>query len=405
MTELYDLDPLEVSLVDEGANKRRFLIFKSREKKMPQPQEIRNLMNSVDPKIMGKIEKVLKSMHPLQKESEPGSDLLPKADSHVYKEDENAPLSERAQAALKAVARILAPFKDELHDGHLDAVQNEIGMKDSPQGEEMGDDDGEIEKVHGAIPQDVEEEHHIAALGKAKEAYKSHMMKLGGRKYPDENAEMKRKEDHKKEAMEKAKAAYGEQCEKMKKEKNPKEDKVDKSAVNKSAIDLTAFPEKQRETLELVFKANETLEKTNKELVQKAAKLEKDMADRDSREKHREYVAKAAEFKHVGLSQDEIVETLKDAASVSEKSYERVCKQFTAMNEQASKGNLFGEIGSRAPAGAGGDAEAKLERLVDSFVAKSDSKTSRAEIYEQVLQSQEGQRLYKEMKNARPGGI
>ena len=399
MKKLYDLDPYEVSLVDEGANRKKFLIFKSRKgKQMAANQEIRNLIESVDPKKMKKVEKVLKSLHSMKHDEEAAKSKheqhekeFKKSFEHedhdeVHKESED-PLSERAQAALKAVARILAPFKDEIHDGHLDAVQHEVGIKDSPHHTEAATDEvGEHEVgKEVAYPQEVKEEHHVEALKAAKEAYKNHIEKLGYQKYPAKQMEQK--------------------CTEKSKEEEKEEESVDKSAVSKSALDLTAFPKEQRAQLEMIFKANNDLQKQNKELVQKQAKLEKDLSARIEAEKEREYVAKAAEFRHVGLPLAEVIETLKDAAKLGEKSYERVCKQFEAINEQISKGGLFSEIGSRQSSGGGNDAEAKLERLVDSVVQKSEGKHSRDEIYAEVLQTKEGKRLYAEMKSKRPGGI
>ena len=412
MRELSDLDPFEVSLVDEGANKKKFLIYKSRKgNQMPRAerQSIRDMINSVDAKTMGRVEKVIKSMHPIEKES---GDMEPKKDSSVFKEDGvckedmSAPISDRAQAALKAVARILAPFKDELHDGHMDAVQHEIGMKKSPEHEsvhegklpEVGEHD--LAEKAKAYPEKVKEEHHAEAVGMAKKAYAEHLEKMGYRKYEDPsledaNGEVNKgkhddmeEEDEDEDEAEIEKGAH-----------------VSKTSVNKSAVDLSSFPKEQRKQLEMIFKANADLQAQNKELVQKAANLEKAVADRDAKEKEREFVAKAASFTHLGIPTEEVVESLRDAAKVGQKSYERVCKQFATISEQNRNGGLFKELGSRLPDNGSLDAEMRLEKLVDSVVQKADTKVSRAEIYEQVIQSNEGARLYAEMKSKRPGGI
>jgi hypothetical protein len=408
MRELFDLDPFEVSLVDEGANKKKFLIMKSRkgsQMSRTQRQEIRELINSVDAKTMGRVEKVLKSMHPIKKED---GDMEPKKDSAVFKEemgmackeDESQPISERAQAALKAVARILAPFKDELHDGHMDAVQHEIGMHDSPEAKAAGPEMGMegMEKAK-AFPQEVKDEHHVEALGMAKAAYKEHLEKMGYRQHPDPDLEGTNGE------VNKAKPPMGEEEEDEDEIEKNKEARVSKTAVNKSAVDLSAFPKEQRSQLELIFKANKDLQDQNKELVQKAANMEKALAERDAKDKDREYVAKAATFTHLGIPTEEVVESLRDAAKVGEKSYERVCKQFAQISEQNKTGGLFKEIGSRLPNDGTIDAEMRLNKLVDSVIQKSDSKMTREQIYEQVIQSAEGSKLYSEMKSKRPGGI
>lgn len=373
MTELYDLEPHEVSLVDEGAIRRKFLIFKNREGQMNASEEILKMIAAVDAKKLGNLEKVVKSMN-------------------VKKEDGDQPLSDRAQMALQAVARILAPFKDELNDAHLDQVQHEIGIADSPHHEEVPlDEQGENEVMKMEKAADIKQEDHEEAMKSADGAYKAHLAKMGYQKYEVGKAKEEGEdedEDGDEDEVEKSNQNKGES--------------VSKSAKN-PALDLTAFPEGQRSSVEAIFKANADLQKQNKELVEKQAKLEKDLADRDEREKTREYVAKAAEFKHVGIPQEEIVETLRDAAKLGEKSYERVVKQFSTMNEQAEKGGLFKEIGSRQAAQVG-DAEMRLEKLVDSYVQKSDGKESRADVYDRVLRTTEGQKLYSEIKNSRPGG-
>lgn len=386
MRKLYDLDPNEVSLVPRGANKKRFLVFKSQEGAKMTNKDIREMIENVDPKVM---EKVSKSIGMMKKIGKDAGDMPPKADSHVFKDTHNVehdgesdrgPLSDRAQAALKAVARILAPFKDEIGDEHLDEVQHEIGMHMDP-GKEAGEGHKKIEMSMEAIPEKVEEEHHSAALDMAKKAYMGHLEKMGYRKYPDEQiAQKAKKPEHDEDEEE-------------------DEDEIEKNKIEKG-LDLSAFTKEQRPQIEAIFKAygNE-----KKELVEKAAKLEKELATRDAKEKEREYIAKAESFTHIALPKAEIIETLKDAAKLGTKSFERICKQYDALNEQAKKSNLFGEIGFRGGS-TEGDAHAKLEALVDSVVMKSDGR-SREEIYETVLKTAEGKRLYNEGQKTRPGGI
>lgn len=397
MKRLSSLKTDEVSLVGKGANKKKFLIYKNSEgKPMPTPaQEIQNLINKVDPKVMANVEKVVKGMK-IKKfeaeegkdkaEKEHGSDMLPGKDSAAHKDGAGAGLSDRAQAALKAVARIIAPFKDELSDDHMDAVQDAVGIHSDKTEDGVGKDH------MAAIPEGVSDEHHAEALDMAKKAYGAHLEKMGYRKYPDQQPENTNKSKHGLEDDDD--------------DDEDGEDDVDKSAVTKSAsLDLSAFPEKQRGQLELIFKANNELAEKNKELVQKADKLEKAIADRDAKDEHREIVQKAEEFTHLGLPKEEIIEQLKDAKKMGEKSYARVCKSFETLNVQSKESGLFKELGSRQGGTGVGDAEAKLERLVDTVVQKSEGGMSRAAIYDEVLKTDEGKKLYAEMKRNRPGGI
>ena len=119
MKKLYELDPAEVSLVDKGANRKKFLIFKSKGKNMNPSKEIMDLVNRVPKEVIDRVEKVVKAVD--------AGDMPPKKDSAAFKEanvppgkneqaGEVAPMSDRAMAAMKASARILAPHKDEIHD-------------------------------------------------------------------------------------------------------------------------------------------------------------------------------------------------------------------------------------------------------------------------------------------------
>ena len=402
MKKLYNLSAEEVSLVDKGANKKKFLIFKSRGgNQMPAKnisREVREMMN-MPPKVAANLEKVVKEMaHPHKSAA---GDMPPKKDSAVFKgpEHEEHGLSERAQAALKAVGRILHPHKDEIQGHHLGAVAHEVGI-----GDHSEEQPGEVEGKHGsdgkmgktpmhqgedeiemsvAYPEDVEEEHHSEAVEMAKKAYKAHLDKMGYRKYPDEEVAQKGKklEDDEDED-----------------ESEEEEEHVGKN-VKKAAgsLDLSAFPKEQRPHLEMIFKSN-------RELVQKNLDLEKQIKDRDAREREREIVQKAAEFNNVALPQEEIIETLKDADKLGAKSFERVCKQFETLNEQGRSSNLFREIGTSQSAEGAGSAEAKLDALVNSIVQKSGSDKSKEQIYDEVIQTPEGKRLYRESQQKRFGG-
>lgn len=398
MKRLYDLTPAEVSLVGKGANKKKFLIFKSDKgnKSMPQAdQEIRNLVNAVSPQTMAKVEKILKTM----KVKKADGDMAPKKDSAVFKETHNvthdgesdrAPLSDRAQAALKAVARILAPFKDEISDDHLDAVQQEVGIAgEEPahkgdDGEGGGDEGHEHIQMDVAYPEGVEEEHHIGALNSAKKAYMSHMEKMGYRKYPDEQMAQKNKHGIVEDSEE------GD-------DDDDEGEEVGKTAVKKSAIDLSAFQPNQRAQLEMIFKSNTELAEQNKELVKKNATLETEIkAERDSR-LLKDFEERAKGFKHLSANSGELAVVMK---SMSEKDPEGLKKMeavLKAADAQIALGaDLFSERGSRQSGGNLNDADAQLERLVDSVVQKSDGSKTREMIYEEVLKTKEGKRLMAE---------
>src|SRR5271157_2952072 len=134
MKQLHTLEPVEVSLVGKAANKKKFLIFKNRKgKTMTVAEQVKQMIAKADPKAMAALEKVVKEMSGGKKE--------------VYKwkgEEPNSSvgqLDERAQAALKAVGRILQPHSDQIHSGHLKEVADAVGVGDVPQKGEIGVDE------------------------------------------------------------------------------------------------------------------------------------------------------------------------------------------------------------------------------------------------------------------------
>lgn len=392
MRKLHSLTVNEISLVGKGANKKKFLVTKSNKGKSMPSQEILNLINSVSPEKMTKIVEAIKKAD---------GDMAPGPDSHVFKETHNVTgggMSDRAQAAMKATARILAPFKDEIHGGHMDAMQKELGMKDhgAPQegaqagapAEPQKDEDGGDEDIEMSVayPQQVEEDHAAEALDMAKKAYKSHLEKMGYRKYPDQQPKV---------------GSHDPNVEDDKVGKN-KEEVVGKSATNP----LSAFSPAQQAQLDLIFKSNQTLTDANKQLVEKSDRLEKELrAERDER-LNREFKQRASQFKHLGANTDELATVMKSLSETDSKAFDKVESILKAANEQMRTSALFGEIGSSmGPGSPVGDAMARLDTLVDSVVQKSDGKRTREQIFDEVLKTAEGKRLYAEYKNARPHGI
>lgn len=403
MKRLHSLEPEEVSLVKRGANKKKFLVLKDDEgTKMPRKEsdslrEVRNLVNGVDPKIMAKVDKVVKNMSGMKPE-----DLPPGKDSATYKSEEvdpemhpegPKPLSDRAQVALKAMARIAAPFKDEMGDHHVMAALKEVGIGgDEEQPGEVGhaighSEDGMGKAMHDmnkgkAIPEKVEEKHHAEALEFAKKAYKSHMEKMGYQKYPAEQPAMK------------AKHLADEDDEEG-------EENVDKSKVSKAAesVDLSAFPEAQRPALQQIFKSHAALVQKNEELTADKERVEKELKTERELRRDKEFIQKAHSFTHVGGDVKELAETMKalEDADPSGKALKLFESKLRAANEQVKKGELFGTMGTTISksGSAGNDAFAKLNSLVDQIVMKG-SDVTREQVFDQVIQTPEGKRLYAE---------
>jgi len=396
MRKLYDLDVSEVSLVPRGANKKKFLVYKSHEGKIMNDikTSVRQMIAGVDPKVMEKVEAVVKSMYKADAPPQPGAPVERQENEQAAGKE----LSPHAQAALKAVGRIMAPHKEELNQGHVKAVMKEVGLADHEASESPAKEQAEEGAMQKGVgnPEKVKEEHKIEALEKAKEAYKAHMEKLGNKMYPD--AEMQQKavaEENESSAM--LKGLHDEEESDEDEEYGQGEEDIGKALVAKSEKLLKNLSPAEAKKLESIFKAQN-------ELIKKNAELSKVVKAQEEEKKEAELVAKADSFTHLGLKKEDLLEQLKLAKAAGEKAFALVCKNFESMNNQAKNGGLFKEIGSRLPANGSGSSEAKIEALVDSIVAKTGAEKSRAQIYDEVTQTPEGKKLLAEQMNEQYGG-
>ena len=144
---LHSLDAAEVSLVPEGANRRRFLIFKSAKgNQMAQPNEqqqnLHKLISQTDPEVMKKVESHL-AAH-AQKMS--GGKAPPAAPVEKAPETAMGPMDDQAHAAIKAIVRIASPFKGKIPADLMHQVLDAAGYEKAgdpvdPKLEETGNDD------------------------------------------------------------------------------------------------------------------------------------------------------------------------------------------------------------------------------------------------------------------------
>lgn len=414
MKELHDLETYEVSFVPKGANGKKFLVFKNLKGKtgMQSAQELLDLVKKgADKETLARVEKVLKEH----------------MDAHAAASDaggEAAPaLSEKGKAALQAVVRILTPMKEELSPELIKQVLAAAGfelehegaekafghmMDDSDDGDEEDGDEEEMEKHFEGIPAEVlsdmkdvlkskaekadEEDEEVSKkvkghIGEAMKAagkmYKAHLQKLGYQKYPEAKMQFKSvAKDFKQVDIEDEAHAKGE-AKSM--------DKIGKS------FDLSKVDPKVKTALEAVFKSN-------KEAVEKAAKLEGELKVEREARRTKEFIEKAASLK-VGASTEDVASILKSVDAVDPELAKKLEAVLKGAGEQISKSALFGEIGSQnGIATPGSDALSKLDAMTDGLVQKSTG-LSRADAYEQVLKSAEGQKLYQEFKGSRKDGI
>lgn len=376
------------------------------------------ITKNVDPAKMKEVEQILKDL---------GEEHQPEK-----------PMSDKSKAALQAIARIASPMKDEVHPGHLVKVLQAAGYDMHKAMEMFGNPDGGVHHPDGEPPHDLHdssaplEKNHFKAIpaevlmemkdvlkaklekgepfgsedgsaggseeddegdelekaiskhmrgayGEAEKAYKSHMEKLGYRKYPDAEVRMKgvRKDLPKQVDVSEENHEKG--------EAQPMDKNVLKS------LDLTKVDPKVKTALEAVFKANE-------EAVKKALKLEGELkAERETR-LDKELMDRAKAIGHGAVEKH--FKIMKSLSTELRDEYESAQH---AVTEQIKKGGIFKELGSaRQGTINGGDAWGKIEAMANGIVEKGDTKVSKAEAIEAVLKTAEGKRLYSEYMSAKP---
>lgn len=333
-------------------------------------KELLELVGKVDPKIMTQVEKVLKAhMEEMAKANPP----QPNADGSMPAAPAMDP---QVVAALKAVVRILTPFKDKINDGLLDSVLSQAGFDMSQDGE--GDED------EGDDGTTIKEEHLQGGMAAANNAYKEHMEKLGYQKYPTAQMAMKEKNVDLTDEEE---------------EDEAEDFKVSKEAIMKAdgSLNLEAVPEAVRPAVEAIYKGQQ-------EAVKKAAELEATLKKERDERRAKEFIAKAETFKHYVGDKAALAKDLQALSDSNNELYEKIVKQLEATDSQAEivAKAAFKEIGSQLPGNTGThDAWAKIEKLAEGVVAKSDKVMTQANAIESVLLTREGQALYEEYKNSR----
>lgn len=328
MKQLHDLDAVEVSFVPKGANKRKLLVLKEQ----------------ITPEVVP----------PVTPTDTP---------------DDQAAMSPEATAALKAVVRILTPFKDEIGEEEIESALEQAGFDFEEQTEQTeleGTEEGDM------ADKTISQEHMNAAKQAADAAYKEQMTKNGYEKFPALGGVAK---EDKTEVVTPAKASIM---------------KADGS------LDLDQVSPEMRPVVEKLFAQN-------KESVAKAEKLEADLTAERTERRTKEFVAKADSFKHFTGDKAELAKNLMSLESSNKALYEQVVKNLEAVEKEKETvaKQLFTELGSSAPSAGQLDAEAKMDKMVESIVQKSDGKMTKEQAFAKLLATPEGDKAYTEAKNER----
>lgn len=427
MRRLKDLDVHEISLVNRGANRRRYLVVKS---DGPGAAPMADAPTTTAQELMAAFAKIPKDkLEAVASIAKSARMKVAKDDGEVTTEE----LSDQAQNALKAAFRILAPFSEQIGSDTMADFTDALGVASD---EDTADEDA-VDEVAEAAADDVAD-----SVGKADEDEDKKDEDEDVSKATDDADEVAQKADEppKEEAeddvppqitkaegmpdfadaaqddvdaaMDAARTAYAEAMKQRGKQetaakaddtaedKDEDEDK-DKDAVEKSAFarDLTR---EQRRLLEPVMKAHidrlSALEKQNRELVAKSAQFETEM-------RRREFIAKAArEYSALGKP-EEIGENMlrlhqKDPEGLE--AWERIMKAANAQAKEGGVSGMFQELGTAmSPALTSSDAQDRLTQAVDARVQKSAGGRSREQIEAEFLRTPEGRALYGQAQRSR----
>lgn len=255
--------------------------------------------------------------------------------------------SAEAEAAIKAAAEILEPFKEQIAKEDLEGLV-------------------EIEKT------DDGDEDDTAPPAKAPQKKKTSKAK------PADNSD------------------DGEQDNEDPKMATKK--KVSKTADDE--LDLSEVPDAVRPHVESIYKAN-------RDLIAKSEKLEKDLADERRTRREKEFIAKCEGFKHYSGDKKELATELMELSDASPKLYDKIVKQLEAVEAEkaAAAGLIFSELGSSVPGNTGVGSFEAIEKAAEAVVAKSGEKVSKEQAVEKFLSTPEGKSMYSQYKASRKDGV
>lgn len=156
------------------------------------------------------------------------------------------------------------------------------------------------------------------------------------------------------------------------------------------SFDFTGVNDEIREPLEALWKANQD----NKEKLEAVTKENTELKDTINKERDekltREYVAKAAEFKNLGINAEEYGPVLKKLAESDKDAYDKHLAVLKAADE--GQGKLFTEAGASGESTVG-SAEEKINKAAEAIM-KEDKTVTKEQAFTRALEQNPG--LYDE---------
>lgn len=129
-----------------------------------------------------------------------------------------------------------------------------------------------------------------------------------------------------------------------------------------------------------VKKQVEELFKSHTELIKEKEDILKELNDVRTKQKEREYINKAKEFKKIPIEPEKFGLVLKNIAENSKEDYEEITRVLKAIDELALNSDSFSEYGSSISDEGGSNAWAKIQKLADNLVQKDTSLTKQKAI-------------------------
>lgn len=395
MKRLKDLKTREVSLVPQGANGKRFAVVKEHVEPSRDRGVVASIKNVV--KAFGKKPdpKPAPTGNP-QQQPKPGHDPS-------IQDTAAAPeLTPQAQTALEAVGRILAPHKEEITDGHVDAIQAAVGIPSAGEGQDDGAGSGEDQNE--GEEGDVKPEHLKEASDAAEKAFNQRLSKLGYAKYPETKLTMKGNlaPSH----MDSEDGDDGDDDE---------EDEMEKEAIAKAIEEAVAKAKASFD--EAIQKSASDNAAALKAANERADKLEKALLSQAENGRKIEIATIAKEFVNVGVDYAQTVLELADKdvtkAADGTTKFDTILKGLRSQEAMAKESKLFSVLGSPQSDIANGaqqDIMAKIAKGGETVVQKNANgePITKEQAEADFLNSPEGQRLYAVEKarrqNAHPLG-
>lgn len=325
-----------------------------------------------------------------------------------------APLSDRSQAALKAVYRILLPHRGEITEDDIDELLEDLALDDSQDPVPVDADvDAAGESIQAAAKAATNTTAEGACMATSDDKAEKAAGKMPWDTEPDDADKKKKHAAAKAAALKAFNAAMDDDEDAKANKAADSEDDEDGDEAKKSVTKAAdALPPETRAYFDAIQK---------KAAAERAALVEKSVAletqlhalMEEKAIKGHEAVLKSA-CGDLPIDVPKTARVLKSLAAIDQAAHDDYLATLKAANQACKVQKAFGGAGLYSVMGhspgvsgqlEGATAEQKLEAMVNGVVAKSSGKCAHGDALRQVLATEEGLALYIEnAEQAKRGG-